>query len=92
MSRSTTRAVRKYCAERDAVLRSLDEDAFIAHCNKWKVPQPARWLPGAIMILMHKSRLQIASFTEEEKRTSREWLTAHRYDLSINHDGSGVLQ
>ena len=73
--------IKQYVRERDQILRKLDEDALDEHFQKWNLPRPRSWLPSARMILMHKSRLQLKGFSEEERRISREWLLGHNCSL-----------
>jgi hypothetical protein len=44
---------------------------------------PKAWIAEAPLILMHKARLQVNSFSEAEKDVSRSWLLARGYDLEI---------
>jgi len=81
MARSAGRMMKVYCRERDAVLRALDEEKFDAHYRKWALERPREWLPGARMILMHKARLQLRGFNEEERAASRQWLLEHGCSL-----------
>jgi hypothetical protein len=74
--------IRKYVKERNEVLRSLDQSKFDDLCKRWLIPTPREgWLPDSRMILMHKARLQIEEFTEEEKAISRKWLEEHHCSL-----------
>ncbi len=76
--------IKRYCKERDAVFRALDPDKMIAHAKKWDVPLPAKWASEtAPMAMMHKVRLHINSFSEEEKAVSREWLLANGYRADL---------
>jgi hypothetical protein len=81
MNRAERRRIAAYCRERDEVLRQLDIEGLEAHMRKWKVPMPKEWIGAAPLILMHKARLSIVSFTEAEKAVSREWLSSRGYDL-----------
>jgi hypothetical protein len=57
--------------ERDAILRSLDVVALDHFFKKWKQPTPKSITP---MQLMHYTRLQLDTFTYEEKLTSAKWI------------------
>jgi hypothetical protein len=62
-------------AERDAVLRSMDEQTIRAFAKKnqsWMPDDPtAFW--GAV----HKARTALTTMTKEEKDVSRQWLKDH---------------
>jgi hypothetical protein len=78
--------IKAFNRERDAMLRALDEDAFDKFAREWSVPQPAQWKPLAKLAAMHKARLQIKSFSAQEKATSRAWLAANGFS---ERTGSG---
>ena len=77
--------IKLYCKERDEMLRSLDVEKFHRFYKKHKLVKPhGGWLtPEVPLIMMHKARMQINSFTEEEKEVSRKWLLSHNYSLEI---------
>jgi len=79
-TREQSRIGRKMIRHRNEVLRSLDIVAFDRYCRKWKVPIPAGgWLPLAREILMHKSRVEFDTFSDDEKEFSRRWLIEHGF-------------
>lgn len=75
-----SRAESIYMKQRDAVLRALDEDGLDRLFRKWGLTRPREWLPNARLIMMHKLRLEIDSFSTAEKETSRNWLISRGYD------------
>lgn len=76
--------IRQFCIERDAVLHALDPEKMVVHAKKWAIPLPAKWAsPTVPMAMMHKARLHINSFTDDEKRVSREWLLANGYRADL---------
>jgi hypothetical protein len=71
--------------ERDTILRSLDLDAYAAFLRKY-APDLARERlvdPSVPLAAMHKARLHISHFTEEEKRVSRQWLLENGYSATM---------
>jgi hypothetical protein len=69
-----------YIAERDAMLRALDPCRCIEHFKKWHLPQPpGGWLDEVPLIMMHKCRLEVPTFSEEERELSRKWLAERGY-------------
>lgn len=83
--RFNNRNGRRFLKERDAMLRLLDNDAFDKHCRKWRIKTPSDgWVPLAREALMHKSRIEIDTFTPEEKAVSFEWLAEHGMTSSLN--------
>ena len=76
--------IKAYCRERDALLRALDQEKFDDHCRRWGIPTPREgWLPSSRLILMHKARLSLQTFTPEEKEESRRWLEEHHCSMEI---------
>jgi hypothetical protein len=75
--------IKAFVRDRDAALRSLNEAAFDKFAREWSVPQPAQWKRGAKLAAMHKARLQIISFTPEEKALSRAWLASNGFSEQI---------
>jgi hypothetical protein len=75
----------KYVEERDAMLRSLDINKFMEFYKRYDLTTPkGGWAhPEMPLIIMHKSRLQITSMTEEERKISREWLLTRGYLLPL---------
>lgn len=74
----------KFCTERDAVLRALDVAKMEEFYRAWQQPLPEKYVdPSVPYAMMHKARLHINSFTDEEKETSRNWLRANNYGLGI---------
>ena len=75
--------IEQYCAERDAVLRKLDVAEFERFYSKHRLKRPREgWLdPEVPLIMMHKARLQIVSFSDEERALSRKWLLDRGYSL-----------
>lgn len=69
-----TALIKKYCRERDAMLRTLDTRELNRFAKRWRRPVPAQWAPKADIACMHKMRLFIMSFSDEEKAVSRRWL------------------
>lgn len=66
------------------MLRSLDPVKFDAFWEKWELPKPREgWLSDTRMIMMHKSRLCIEDFSEEEKAVSRRWLEEHHCSMNF---------
>jgi hypothetical protein len=70
-----------WCAERDALLRSLNVEKFQAFWERHKMPVPkGGWAsPEVPLIMMHKCRLEVNAMTAEEKAVSREWLRERGY-------------
>ena len=66
-----------FVRERDTALRSLDEEKIKAYMTKWGGGYPA--VPLVFWASVHKARLGITSFTEEEKEVSRKWLREHGF-------------
>lgn len=82
MTRESDEELQTYIAERDAMLRMLDPARCIEHFKKWKLQQPPGAWADSIevpLIMMHKCRLEITTFSDEEKAVSRNWLRARGY-------------
>lgn len=85
------RAVReKFTAERDAVLRSLNPQALDNLMTKWQLPKPRAWIGKAPLILMHKLRIVLTSFTAHEKEVSREWLVENNCSTNLSAFNAAV--
>lgn len=77
-----TKLLRKFCEERDAVLRTLDAEQYARFRKRWKMPEPGQWVkPDVPYAVMHKARLGVRAFTKDEKLLSARWLTEHGYQL-----------
>jgi len=79
--------IKTFNRERDSMLRSLDEAEFDSFARNWNVPQPAAWKPKAKLAAMHKARLNIESFTPDEKDVSRDWLASNGFTEAIGRAG-----
>lgn len=66
-----------FVRERDTALRSLNEKTIKKYMTKWVGGYPAD--PRVFWASVHKARLGITSFTEEEKEVSRKWLREHGF-------------
>ena len=66
-----------FIRERDSALRSLDEEKIKAYMAKWCARYPEN--TQVFWASVHKARLGITSFTEEEKEISRKWLREHGF-------------
>jgi hypothetical protein len=74
----------KFCTERDVVLRALNVEKMEEFYRNWQQPLPEKYVdPSVPYAMMHKARLHINSFTEEEKETSRNWLRANGYSEGL---------
>ena len=75
----------EFIRERDILLRSLDTSKFVEFLARWGSPDP---FPNALdetrLAGMHKARLYIKSFSDEEKQASRDWLNKNKYSSSVN--------
>ena len=85
---SKLRTIRRYCSERDAMLRTLEPRELTKFAKRWNRPLPDKWEPKADIACMHKMRLAIVAFSNDEKELSRKWLlangfvaTAHGYKI-----------
>ena len=60
------------------VLRTFDEEAILGFFKKHNIPTPSNNISfwGAV----HKMRLTISGFSEEEKAFSREWLRSYNME------------
>jgi hypothetical protein len=89
MTRDEQRAyggLQAYIIERDTMLRKLDPEACTAHFKKWSIPMPPMGWADPVevpMIMMHKCRLTLTTFSEAEKAISREWLSARGYSEDL---------
>jgi hypothetical protein len=71
-----------YIADRDAMLRALDPAKCIEHFKKWHLPQPPGGWSDPIevpLVMMHKCRLEVPAFSNEERAFSHKWLAARGY-------------
>ena len=69
--------IKAFVAERDAMLRALDLTTYRAFCIEHGLGEAP--LDQIACAAMHKARLVATSFTEDEKRVSREWLLANGF-------------
>lgn len=72
----------KFCQDRNDALRSLDKDQIFAYMKKYRVD----WFPSNEEVFwagIHKARIAISSFSEEEKEISKKWLDEHGYRYEI---------
>lgn len=68
--------------ERDAVLRSLSVEGMLKLLVKWNQPVPKNWGdPLAPLAIMHAARVQLPSFSYEEKIASARWLANNKFPL-----------
>lgn len=86
MMRKRQEVAKLYCAHRDAVLRALDPMQFLSFCAQNRLPLSDSFFQGAesvplIMATMHKTRLDIKTFTPAEKLASARWLLANNFRL-----------
>lgn len=70
-----------FVVERNAALRSLDRSKIEAYARKHGVGLPQDEM--TFWAGIHKARLQITSFTEEEREVSRRWLKEHGFRESM---------
>ena len=73
--------------ERNDVYRTLSPIKFKKFMLKWKLPIPPDLNIEKSLAIMHKTRLHLSGFTQDEKDASREWLTIHGYlRLGVHRD------
>jgi hypothetical protein len=70
-----------FVGERNAALRSLDRNKIEAYARKYGINLPKDEI--VFWAGIHKARLQITSFTEEEREVSRRWLKEHGFRESM---------
>jgi hypothetical protein len=76
--------IKRFCAERDRVLRALDVPMYEAFLRAQGVILPEQWArPDVPIASMHKARLHLNAFTAEEKAASRAWLAANGYTEDV---------
>lgn len=69
------------------MLRALDPVAFMLLARKWRVPLSANYNCTTqlgrhlILLTMHKTRLDIVTFTYEEKVASARWILDNGFTL-----------
>lgn len=74
--------MKRFCRDRDEALRSLDKDRIYAYMKKYEV----EWFPSTEEVFwagIHKARISLNSFSEEEKEFSRNWLSKHGYQPKL---------
>jgi len=70
--------------DRTEVLRSLDTDQWQVFSLRWNLapPFPQGWgNEEALLAVMHKVRLMLPEFTQEERKFSAAWIIGHGLDL-----------
>jgi hypothetical protein len=72
-----------YIKERDVILHSLDVEAYAAFRRKHGLTETPLTDPSVPLAAMHKSRLHIGYFSEEEKAVSRLWLRKNGYTTNV---------
>ena len=73
--------LKKFIAERNAVLLSLDKQKILDYGEKYGLKFPNSDL--IFWAAVHKARLSILNFPEEEKETSRAWLIENGFDREV---------
>jgi hypothetical protein len=68
-------SISQYHDELTAVIRTNDKEKILSFLSKRGVPAPST--DEAFQGAIHKMRLSLPTFTEEEKAESREWLREH---------------
>lgn len=77
-------AVKEFRRQRDKILRTLDVKEFLQFLHENNPRLDTRPVdPSVPLASMHKARLRIVEFSEEEKRVSREWLQANGYSSGL---------
>jgi hypothetical protein len=76
--------MQQFLADREAALRSLDKPTILAYFRRWGETAMADRAERAaddttFWAGIHRARLSLACFTEDEQRISREWLVAHGF-------------
>jgi hypothetical protein len=72
-----------FIKERDVILRSLDLEAYAAFRRKHDLTEMPLEDPSVPLAAMHKTRIHIDYFSEEEKAVSRLWLRKNGYTTNI---------
>lgn len=70
--------LQEFIRDRDRALRSLDKKQILAYMKKYGL----KWQPGNDIVFwaaIHKARLSINTFTDEEKAFSVRWLIEHGF-------------
>lgn len=75
---STPAWVGEFVSERNEALGSLDQQKIEAYARKWGAALP---LDGSLVFwaAVHKARLSINAFSDEEQEVSRRWLLEHGF-------------
>lgn len=84
-----------FVQERDVVLKELSVEKLVEFMKRWGLPHDmfgAAEYPTAKLAGMHKARLYIDHFSNEEKAASRKWLKENNYSESINHSAVGKFR
>jgi hypothetical protein len=75
----TYSALDTFRRERNAALRSLDEEKIIEYIDKYGVELPRS--KESFWRCVHKAVLQIPDFTQAEYKRSYDWLKEHRSEI-----------
>ena len=70
-------SIRAFVAERNAMLRALDLTIYRAFCEKHGADQEST--DEIAYASMHKARLVVTTFSDDEKQLSRDWLLTHGF-------------
>jgi hypothetical protein len=82
MSKPKSEQVDRFLSDRDSALRSLDRDKIEFYCRKYNIQMPKH--ETVFWLAVHKARLQITWFTEEEKNLSAEWIRDHGFKQGVS--------
>jgi len=73
--------IEQFVKDRDAAFRSLDMYTIVKYMAKYRMPFPSSELVFWAMI--HKARLDITTFTVDEKIESCQWLMEHGFKQDL---------
>lgn len=86
MKKLTKEELKDFETKRNELLRNLDVDGLIALGNEFNLTKAQNMIEkDAILIAMHKMRVRLNDFTEEEKELSKKWLKDRNYSLEISY-------
>lgn len=69
-----SQALEQFMADRDTALLSLDKEKIISFCRRWGVRFPNSNNEKVFWAEVHKARICLSYFPEDERELSRSWL------------------
>lgn len=71
-----------FIKDRNEALLSLDREKILKYCEKYNIHIPKN--DKVFWASIHKARLQVTDFSEDDKELSRKWLIENGFSLNID--------